>query len=226
MGATRPDPRAGRAANASLLGAVAPTRRKAGQPAAKGDETRARIIHGAAQCVLDEGFASASANRIAQRCGVTWGVIQYHFGDRANLFSAVVEAGYDEFSEIVRAAPPRGGDVPAQVRAIVDLGWQAFSTPLGRASIEILVNTRASRSNDPAHARHLLDMARGLHKVLDESFAAIDGDLSPTLRNVVWATLRGFVLALMMSPSDFDFERERELLVEVVATYLEQGGRP
>ena len=45
---------------------------------------------------FEEGFAKASANRIAQRAGVTWGVIQYHFGDRAGLFSAVVFAGCEQ----------------------------------------------------------------------------------------------------------------------------------
>ena len=223
MNDTQPQPRrASRGTPASLHGSVEPTRTKAGRtPAARGDETRDRIIREAARCVLEEGFANTSANRIAQRCGVTWGVIQYHFGDRASLLSAVVEAGYDEFHGIVSETAIPEGDVRDRVRTIVDLGWQAFSTPLGRASIEILVNTRASRTNDPDHARHLLDMARGLHKVLDEAFPTVGGDASPALRNVVWATLRGFVLALMMSPSEFDFEREREVLVDLVATYVQ-----
>ncbi len=207
---------------ASLDGFVQPMRTKDGRrPAAKGDETRRRIIDEAARCVLEEGFAAASANRIAQRSGVTWGVIQYHFGDRATLFSAVVEAGYDEFRGIVEGAEVPTGDVRERIGAIVDVGWQAFSSPLGRASIEILVNTRAHRSDDPAHAGQLIEMARGLHLVLDDAFPTV-GETGPAaVRNVVWAALRGFVLALMMSPVDFDFAQERALLVDMVASYLE-----
>ncbi len=217
--ATRPPPAA------SLDGFIEPMRSRGGRrPGARGDETRRRIIEEAARCVLDEGFASASANRIAQRTGVTWGVIQYHFGDRATLFSAVVEAGYEEFRGIIEAADVPAGDVRARVGSVVDVGWQAFSTPLGRASIEILVNTRTGRSEDPNHARQLVEMARGLHRVLDDAFPTV-GDTGPAaVRNVVWAALRGFVLALMMSPSDFDFAQERALLVDMVAGYLEGQG--
>lgn len=210
-----------RAPHETLVGSVEPTRRTGDrQRAGRGDETRERIVREAARCVLDEGFSGASASRIAQRCGVTWGVIQYHFGDRAGLLSAVVAAGYDEYRAIIGAAAPPDGSVHDRVRAIVDVGWAAFSTPLGQASIEILVNTRASRSHDPDHARHLVDMARGLHELLDDAFPAIGSRSSSTLRNVVWATLRGFVLARMMSPTEFRFEREREVLVDLVASYL------
>lgn len=213
----------GRTPNATTLdGFIEPMRTRDGRkPGPRGDETRARIIREAAACVLDEGFAAASANRIALRSGVTWGVIQYHFGDRAGLFSAVTEAGYEEFRGIIEDAGVPDGDTRARVRAIVDTGWHAFSTPLGRASIEILVNTRASRSHDPAHARHLVEMARGLHRLIDEAFPPVRGERPVAVRNVLWAALRGFALAQMMSPTDTDFAHERDVLVDLVAGYLD-----
>lgn len=188
---------------------------------ARGDETRARIIAEAARCVLEEGFAAASANHIAHRSGVTWGVIQYHFGDRAGLFSAVVQAGYEEFCLVLDSATIPDGPVRAQVEAVVDVGWQAFSSPLGRASMEILVNTRSARASDPDHATRLVDMARGLHRLLDRRLPAMTGADGAALRTVVWAALRGFVLTLMMSPSDYDFRAERRVLVDLVVNQIE-----
>ena len=39
------------------------------------------VIDETVRCVIEEGFGAASAKHITERAGVTWGVIQYHFGD-------------------------------------------------------------------------------------------------------------------------------------------------
>ena len=59
------------------------------------ESTRARVVDAAVACILDEGFYRASSNKIAERAGVTWGVIQYHFGTRAALLLAVHERALD-----------------------------------------------------------------------------------------------------------------------------------
>jgi AcrR family transcriptional regulator len=41
---------------------------------------RAIVIDETIRCILEEGFAAASAKHITERAGVTWGVVQYHFG--------------------------------------------------------------------------------------------------------------------------------------------------
>ena len=71
---------------------VAPTRRTSA-PRKRGDDTRAKIIDETVRCIVDEGFAAATAKHVAERAGVTWGVIQYHFGDRNGLLMAVVDDG-------------------------------------------------------------------------------------------------------------------------------------
>ena len=58
------------------------------------------------RCVIDEGFAAASAKHIAERAGVTWGVVQYHFGDRDGLLMAVVDRGLAGLVGVLRGLPP------------------------------------------------------------------------------------------------------------------------
>ena len=193
----------------------------------RGDDTRARVIHEAAACIIEEGYAKASANRIAQRAGLTWGVVQYHFGDRAGLFSAVVLAGYEQFracldTPIIPEGPPR-----ARIEAIVDAGWQAYRSPLSRASFEILINTRASRNDDPDHAAQLLEIARGVHRLGARLLAG--GDRHATGRSVealLWAALRGFAMTNMFTPDDYDFASERQALINVLTTFLQQSPAP
>lgn len=61
------------------------------------------VIDETVRCVLEEGFGAASAEHITERAGVTWGVIQYHFGDRDDLLMAVVDKGFAQLLAELRA---------------------------------------------------------------------------------------------------------------------------
>src|ERR1700730_8069148 len=189
----------------------------------RGDDTRGRVIREAAACVIEEGFAQASANRIAQRAGLTWGVIQYHFGDRAGLFSAVVLAGYEQFQASIEQATIPARPVRARVAAVVDAGWQAYDSVLGRASFEILINTRPSRDSDPRHAAQIIEMARGRNRIRARLLADGDGRAGRSVDTLLWAALRGFAMTRMFTPDEPDFAPEREALVDVLTTYLEEA---
>jgi AcrR family transcriptional regulator len=215
----RPPPRRG----ATLAAAVEPMRDRGDRRARpRGDTTRERVIAEAAACVVDEGFAGASASRIAERAGVTWGVIQYHFGDRAGLFSAVAHAGYEQFQACLDDAPMPETPLRARVAAVVDAGWRAYGSPLGRASLEILINTRSSRASDPEHAAELLESARGRNRIGEQLLGSRrPGRSRGAIEQLLWAALRGFAMTLMFTPSDHDFAAEREALVDVLTAALE-----
>jgi TetR/AcrR family transcriptional regulator, regulator of cefoperazone and chloramphenicol sensitivity len=210
------------ARRATLAGAVRPTRTAAGpRSRVRGDETRARLIDEAAACVVEEGFAAASASRVAERAGVTWGVIQYHFGDRAGLLSAVVLAGYQHFNDCIDAADIPEGPTKDRVAAIVDAGWEAYGTPLARAAFEILVNTRASRTSDPEHAGDLVELARGRNRIGKQLLQGGRSASRLPIDQLLWAALRGFAMTMMFNPGEHSFAAERAALVEVLTTYLD-----
>jgi AcrR family transcriptional regulator len=213
------------AKTATLRGAVEPTRERAERRArARGDDTRARVIAEAAACVIEEGFAAASASRIAERAGVTWGVIQYHFGDRAGLFSAVVLAGFEHFRACIDEAPIPDAPTRDHIAAVVDAGWRAYGSRLSRASLEILVNTRASRHRDPEHAAELIDLARGRNRIGEQLLSPKDGRRTrQPVDQLLWAALRGFAMTMMLHPGEHEFAAERAALVDVLSGYLEAG---
>jgi AcrR family transcriptional regulator len=209
----------------TLRAAVEPTRERGERrPRARGDDTRARVIAEAAACIIDEGFVAASASRIAERAGVTWGVIQYHFGDRAGLFSAVVLAGYEHFRACIDEAEIPDAPTRAHLEAVVDAGWRAYGSPLSRASLEILVNTRASRHRDPEHAAELIELARGRNRIGEQLLSVTrDGSARHQIDQLVWAALRGLAMTLMFNPEEHEFAAERAALVDVLTVYLEAG---
>jgi AcrR family transcriptional regulator len=192
---------------------------------ARAERTRAAVIDETVRCILDEGFAPPSVRHITERAGVTWGVVQYHFGDLDGLLMAVVDKGFGELLSTLDALPPppiRKGSVRARTEFVIDRVWEAFSSPTSMAALEILISTRGLRGTVAnTHLAYLMDTLTRLGSHLSESLAAPDGG---RIGNLIWATLRGMMVAQMVWPEPVDFSRDRKALIEVIATYVESRG--
>ena len=109
-----------------------------------GDRTRDLLIDETVRCIREEGFSAASARHIIERAGVSWGVIQHHFGDRDGLLTAVIEDALDRLiaSLEVLSDPVQVADTEELVRAT----WEAFANPKAMAGLEILISTKELRA--------------------------------------------------------------------------------
>ena len=112
------------------------------------ESTRARVVDAAIACILDEGFYRASSNKIAKRAGVTWGVIQYHFGTREALLVAVHERGLEELDRCLTDAVIVGGTVEARLDSFVAALWSYYRRPEFLAYMQVVLNL----SHDPTTA--------------------------------------------------------------------------
>src|SRR5579862_4513669 len=97
--------------------------------AATAAATRARLIDATIDCILEEGFYRASSNKIAKRAGVTWGVIQYHFGTREALMLAVHERGVAELDRCLVDAEIVGETLEERLGSFVDSLWAYYRRP-------------------------------------------------------------------------------------------------
>lgn len=194
--------------------AVTPTRQTSA-PRRRGDETRAKIIDETVRCVVEEGFAATTAKHVADRAGVTWGVIQYHFGDRNGLLMAVVDDGVGRLLESLAAIDAGDLPLPQRIESVVDTAWRCYSSPTSLAAFEILRATRGSLGEKSR--RHLLEMNTAINELgrLISADPADDG-----VAEVIWAALRGVVLAQMLIGTEVDWQRERRTLIEMVSHYL------
>ncbi|CAJ1586149.1 TetR/AcrR family transcriptional regulator [[Mycobacterium] wendilense] len=196
---------------------VAPTRRTTA-PRKRGDETRAKIIDETVRCIVEEGFPAATAKHVAERAGVTWGVIQYHFGDRNGLLKAVVDDGVARLVESLSTAEVGGLSLQQRIETVVDIAWQCYSSPTSLAAFEILQATRGSLGG--ASRRHLLDMndaVGALGRLISEDPA------DRQVAEVIWAALRGMVLADMIVGQPVDWQQERATLIKMATLYLQRS---
>jgi AcrR family transcriptional regulator len=203
-----------------MAGATRPRQPRGGSQA-RAEQTRQMVIDETVRYILDEGFALPSVRRITQRAGVTWGVVQYHFGDLGGLLIAVIDEGFRQLTEVLAGLPEAIAEMPIEQRTqvVVDAAWSAFSSPTSMAAIEILISTRSGR-DDAVNARlgeamrQLTDLGRHLGEGLDPRHATEIG-------NLIWAALRGIVVAQLISPKPLDTSRDRRALVDVLTAYVQ-----
>lgn len=196
----------------SISAGAVPTRQTSA-PRKRGDDTRAKIIDETVRCIAEEGFGAATAKHVAERAGVTWGVIQYHFGDRNGLLMAVVDDGVAKLIESLSSADV--GELPLRERieVVVDTAWACYSSPTSLAAFEIL---RATRGSSRRHLLEMNDAIAQLGKLVTDD-PANDG-----VAEVIWAALRGVVLAQMIMGVPVDWQRERRALIDMVTHYLQR----
>jgi AcrR family transcriptional regulator len=193
---------------------TAPTRRGETRQQ-RGDETRAAIIAETVACILEEGFGAASAKHITERAGVSWGVIQYHFGDRDQLLMAVVDEGFAALRRCLADVDLPNDSLQERVSAVVETAWPAFSNPTSMAAQEILVATRVGRNR--RLNRHLAELNAGLDTL--GAKLVPDGD-GAAIGGVIWACLRGWTLPQMVSAAPYDSSRQRQTLIDMLTLYL------
>lgn len=192
-----------------------PPTRQTQAPRKRGDDTRARIIDETVRCVVEEGFQAATAKHVAERAGVTWGVIQYHFGDRNGLLMAVVDEGVARLVDSLSSAEV--GDLPLRERIeiVVDTAFRCYSSPTSLAAFEILRATRGTHGESAQ--QHLLE----INAAVNQLGRLISDD--PGVAEVIWSALRGMVLVEMIVSTHLEWERERRLLVDMVTRYLQSS---
>jgi AcrR family transcriptional regulator len=158
--------------------------------------TAAKVIDAAVECILDEGFYRASSNQIARRAGVTWGVIQYHFGTREGLLLAVFRHSADALLAHLENASIAGETTNQRLESLADVIWSYYRRPEFLAYIQILLNL----THDPTTADEtretlatLNDSTFGLWQSLVNQ-ALPEANRTPEAARALFDVLRGLAI--------------------------------
>jgi TetR/AcrR family transcriptional regulator, regulator of cefoperazone and chloramphenicol sensitivity len=200
---------------------VAP-RRPANGKQVRANRTRAVVIEETVRCVLEEGFGAASAKHITERAGVTWGVIQYHFGDRDGLLMAVVDEGFNQLIACLGDARAKWGEQSgrARIELVINAVADAFFSPTSVASLEILIATRTGRAD--MDQRHLADLFSTLTQLGRYIAEGLEPRHADAVGNLIWTTLMGAMVASMAVEKPIDMGRELQALTDVITAYVDR----
>jgi AcrR family transcriptional regulator len=114
------------------------------------DSTRQRVIDAAIDCILEKGYYHASSNEIARWAGLTWGVIQYHFGTRERL---MLDAFRDQTQKLINHSEQyvfTGDTTGEQLWSVFDYLNEFFGRREYLASLEINLNLVRTRNTEGA----------------------------------------------------------------------------
>jgi AcrR family transcriptional regulator len=102
----------------------APVSRRAGRPSrdASGDgsEVRERLLDAATSFAIERGFDATGIREIAERAGVSSGMIAYYFGGRNGLHEAMFERAFErlsaQLSDAINSPPPGADPIESMIR--------------------------------------------------------------------------------------------------------------
>ncbi len=191
----------------------------------RGLETRQHVLSVAVRCLATGGPDAVSANLVAKEAGATWGVVQHQFGDADGLWAAVLEHVAAQFEPLAPPSDPGHPDVAGQVRATIDLLWDAIDLPESHAIHNLrLALPRQRRDLERSHPKTAAAIASwdaqwtaGCKQAFDG--LPVDQD---KLRRMV-ALLPGAMMGLRTEQhlvTYVDIDEARRGLTEAVTAYL------
>ena len=159
----------------------------------KREITRDKVIRAAIDAIHSDGFHAAHTNRIAEEAGVSWGVLQYHFGDKDGLLQAVIDHIFEDFESTLAATTLQGHDLNQRVRQLIEVIWGLVSKKEYRVSLAILRNAGKDDNSSINGQKQLNRWAKKIsdfwQRLLDDQ--NITTGNSEVARHLLFAALRG-----------------------------------
>jgi AcrR family transcriptional regulator len=137
-------------------------------------ETRRRLLDATIESLIDVGYAGTTIRRVTELAGVSQGAQSHHFPHRVDLvasaFEHLAEQRIDGYRERSRQL---SGDRAERLRALLDLLWDDFSSPVFTVAVKLWV---AAAEDDELRER-LVPVEQRIHANVTTLSAEVAGDL-------------------------------------------------
>ena len=140
------------------------------------DASRQRILAAATEEFATKGFGEARVDEIAQRAGINKRMLYHYFGNKDELFQAVLEEIYETICSAGQSLELAEIDPNAGLAKLVDFVWDYYiANPhsITLLNTENLHNARHLRFSDRARALHP-PFENVIQELLDRGVAAKD----------------------------------------------------
>jgi TetR/AcrR family acrAB operon transcriptional repressor len=198
------------------------------------EQTRQSLLKAALSIFSQKGYASTTLEDVAQEAGVTRGAIYWHFGGKAELYSALLDKYSARANDIVQAEVAAGGDLVDILRRIfIRLLTAVEEDPSLRAVMEInLLKTEYSPELSDTLTRQIENgraLLAGIAQAMVGGIAAgeLRSDLDPTDMARAFIAFQNGVLHLwMMDPTAFELGERAPHLAEILMGGIARAAEP
>ncbi|HVQ99463.1 MAG TPA: TetR/AcrR family transcriptional regulator [Mycobacterium sp.] len=191
----------------------------------RGLATREALLAAAIEALATGDRTAVSANRIAKRIGVTWGTVQYQFGDADGLWSAVLQFTAQRRANLF-ADTDTTLSLRARVTEIIDTLYDGLDAPDSRA----IENLRAALPREhaelerlyPRTAAELRSWGRTWHETCQKAFAdlSVDPQRVREVATLIPGAMRGLASERQLG-TYADLDEARRGLTNSIVAYLE-----
>jgi AcrR family transcriptional regulator len=170
---------------------------------ARREETRGRLLDATIESLIEVGYASTTIRRVTDLAGVSQGAQSHHFPHRVDLvtsaFERLAEQRIERYGERAREL---SGDRGARVRALLDLLWEDFSSPLFTVAVKLWV----AAAEDGQLRERLVPVEQRIHTNMSRLSAEVAGELGAERTfdrklGVAMNTVAGLALTREFDPS-------------------------
>jgi AcrR family transcriptional regulator len=206
-----------------------PTRRQAGSEASR--SVRERLLDAATGLAIERGFDATGIREIAERAGVSSGMIAYYFGGRRGLYEAMFDRALDRLRTRIAEAIDPVGSRRDPIEALMRLHASALAADPWIPQLlarEVLAREGGLRDRFRERAGELLDLiGRAVEEAIETG--ALRSDLDPALCVLTLGSLSAFPFLIAPVLGDrlgisLD-EASRERLLEHHLALIERGMR-
>jgi AcrR family transcriptional regulator len=173
------------------------TTKKAAAPPVRGDDVRARLLAAAAALIPELGWHAVTTRAVAQRAGVTAGLVHYHFGSVQGLLRDAAVAAIDGALAEVADVTTGAGTPEAGVDAL--LGALDAHTGTDSASL-LFAEAFLAATRDTALREALTGLLAGLTDLLATWLARCGHPQPAPTAAVLAAAVDGVLLHRALAP--------------------------
>ena len=177
-------------------------------------ESQQAVIDSVVALINEKGFSNATTKNISKQAGLSWGVLQYQFGSKEAIFTAVLENNIERLRQKVGHSLDTASHQDP-IETMINTLWEHFASASYRAAIEILMNQAHSDDFEEfifRAQREIRSFCKNAYKSAGYRNAPKKWEL---ISDVTISALRGFAInnAIVPELAD-DFVKQRALLVE------------
>lgn len=190
-----------------------------------GDLRRA-LLDAGRELLAQRGVDGLSLREVARRANVSQAAPYHHFADKAELISAIVQRGFEDFSAALRAGMDRAGESALQRLTGMGLAYVQFAVANPNL-FRLLFRPELRGGREGPAAEPMEDAGQAAYRLfLDTVKAAVDeGSVQGSVEDVgvaTWSAVHGLATLLVDGPVDIG-QRSADKLARVVLYALGTG---
>lgn len=183
------------------------------------DERRNQLIRATITSIHEDGLERASVQKIANRAGLTAGVVAHYFGDKDQLLIATYEALYEEILANAKREGDQKRSVASQVKSILlaYLKPDQLMPEVISAWYSLVARLRHSPELREVQSNAELVIRGRLRQILERQLKPDDAEI---LASGLVAMVTGFWILMVSYPDATKYEEYRKNIVAVVDRFL------